>query len=152
VAAAVKLPPSPAALEKALARIKAILGSWFYAEVKARNLIQKPEEIAKLTDAQKPEIGLLLNGEAVPAATILASNTSLDPLRIPVAFYPVSLRRSFLRRLATGALSDRESGFSNSGSVARCGGRSQTPPSRSDRRSFDVYEQEGIAEPECQPK
>ena len=54
-AAAVKLPPSPAAIEKALARIKAILGSWFYAEVKARNLIQKPEEIvqfAKLTDAQ----------------------------------------------------------------------------------------------------
>ena len=62
-AAAVKLPPSPAAIEKALARIKAILGSWFYAEVKARNLIQKPEEIvqfAKLTDAQMLEIGPLL--------------------------------------------------------------------------------------------
>ncbi len=62
-AAAVKLPPSPAAIEKALARIKAILGSWFYAEVKARNLVQKPEEIvqfAKLTDAQMREIGLVL--------------------------------------------------------------------------------------------
>ena len=62
-AAAVKVPPSPAAIEKALARIKAILGSWFYAEVKARNLIQKPEEIvqyAKLTDAQMREIGPLL--------------------------------------------------------------------------------------------
>jgi len=61
--AAVKLPPSPAATEKALARIKAILGSWFCAEVKARNLIQKPEEIvqfAKLTDAQMLEIGPLL--------------------------------------------------------------------------------------------
>jgi hypothetical protein len=63
VAAAVEVPPSPAAIEKALARIKEILGSWFYAEVKARNLIQKPEEIvqfAKLTDAQKREIGPLL--------------------------------------------------------------------------------------------
>jgi hypothetical protein len=62
-AAAVILPPSAAATEKALARIKAILGSWFYAEVKARNLIQKPEEIvqfAKLTDAQMLEIGPLL--------------------------------------------------------------------------------------------
>jgi hypothetical protein len=62
-AAAVKLPPSPAAIEKALARIKEILGSWFYAEVKSRNLIQKPEEIvqfAKLTDAQMLEIGPLL--------------------------------------------------------------------------------------------
>jgi hypothetical protein len=63
VAAAVEVPPSPAAIEKALARIKEILGSWFYAEVKARNLIQKPEEIvqfAKLTDAQMREIGPLL--------------------------------------------------------------------------------------------
>jgi hypothetical protein len=62
-AAAVKLPPSPAAIEKALARIKVILGSWFYAEVKARNFIQKPEEIvqfSKLTDAQMREIGPLL--------------------------------------------------------------------------------------------
>jgi hypothetical protein len=62
-AAAVKLPPSPAAIEKALARIKEILGSWFYAEVKSRNLIQKPEEIvqfAKLADAQMLEIGPLL--------------------------------------------------------------------------------------------
>jgi hypothetical protein len=40
-----------------------ILGSWFYAEVKARNFIQKPEEIvqfSKLTDAQMREIGPLL--------------------------------------------------------------------------------------------
>jgi hypothetical protein len=62
-ATAAKVPPSPAAIEKALARIKAILGSWFYAEVRARNLIQKPEEIvrfAKLTDAQMREIGPLL--------------------------------------------------------------------------------------------
>jgi hypothetical protein len=62
-AVAVKLPASPAAIEKALARIKAILGSWFYAEVKARNLIQKPEEtvqLAKLTDAEMLEIGALL--------------------------------------------------------------------------------------------
>jgi hypothetical protein len=62
-ATAVKVPPSPAAIEKALARIKVILGSWFYAEVKARNLIQKSEEIvqfAKLTDAQMGEIGPLL--------------------------------------------------------------------------------------------
>ena len=61
--AAVKPEPSPAAIEKALARIKAILGSWFYAEVKARNLIQKAAEIvqfAKLTDAQMLEIGPLL--------------------------------------------------------------------------------------------
>jgi hypothetical protein len=62
-AVAIKPPPSPAAILKALARIKAILGSWFYAEVKARNLIQKPEEIvqfAKLTDAQMLEIAPLL--------------------------------------------------------------------------------------------
>ena len=62
-AAAVKPPPSPAAIEKALVRIKTILGSWFYAEVKARNLIQKPQEIvqfAKLTDAQMLEISPLL--------------------------------------------------------------------------------------------
>ena len=55
--------PSPVAIEKALARIKAILGNWFYAEVKARNLIQKSEEIvrfAKLADAQMREIGPLL--------------------------------------------------------------------------------------------
>jgi hypothetical protein len=62
-AVAVKLPPSPAAIEKALARIKAILGTWFYGEIKARNLIQKPQEtvqFAKLTDAQMLEIGALL--------------------------------------------------------------------------------------------
>ena len=61
--AAVKLPPSSAAIERALARIKAILGKWFHAEVKARNLIQEDAEIvqfAKLTDAQMLEIGPLL--------------------------------------------------------------------------------------------
>lgn len=53
----------PQPIEKALARIKAILGNWFCAEVKAGNLIQKPEEFvqfAKLTDAQMLEIGPLL--------------------------------------------------------------------------------------------
>ena len=61
--AAVKLPPIPKAIERALARIKAILGSWFYAEVKARNLIHEDAEIvqfAKLNDAQMLEIGPLL--------------------------------------------------------------------------------------------
>jgi ParB-like nuclease domain len=61
--AGVKLLPSRSAIERALARIKAILGNWFYSEVKARNLIQKPEEIvhfAGLTDAQMIEIGSLL--------------------------------------------------------------------------------------------
>ena len=61
--AVAKLPPSRGAIERALARIKAILGNWFYSEVKARNLIQKPEEIvhfAGLTDAQMIEIGSLL--------------------------------------------------------------------------------------------
>jgi len=56
-------PPSPRAIEKALGRIKEILGSWFYGEVKGRNLIQKVEEIVqfvKLTDAQMLEIGSLL--------------------------------------------------------------------------------------------
>ena len=58
-----QVPPSPAAIEKALTRIKVILGTWFCGEVKARNLIQKSEEIvqfAKLTDAQMREIGPLL--------------------------------------------------------------------------------------------
>ena len=63
-AAAMKQPlPSPVAIEKALARIKTILGNWFYGEVKARNLIQRSEEIvqfSKLTDAQMLEIGFLL--------------------------------------------------------------------------------------------
>jgi hypothetical protein len=62
-AVGVNPPPSPAAIQKALARIKAILGTWFYGEIKARNLIQKPEEtvqFAKLTDAQMLEIGPLL--------------------------------------------------------------------------------------------
>jgi hypothetical protein len=60
---AVRPPPSQGAIERALARIKAVLGNWFYSEVKARNLIQGPEEIvhfAKLTDAQMREIGSLL--------------------------------------------------------------------------------------------
>jgi hypothetical protein len=61
--ATVKPPPSSATVEKALARIKKILGSWFYAEVKSRSLIQKPEEIvefAKLSDAHMLEISPLL--------------------------------------------------------------------------------------------
>jgi hypothetical protein len=56
-------PSSGRAIEKALVRIKEILGNWFYGEVKGRNLIQKPEEIvqfSKLTDAQMREIGSLL--------------------------------------------------------------------------------------------
>jgi hypothetical protein len=63
VAAVIPPPPSRAAIEKALVRIKAILGTWFYAEVKGRILIQEAEEIvrfAKLTDAQMREIGELL--------------------------------------------------------------------------------------------
>jgi hypothetical protein len=61
--AIVRPPPSRRATEKALIRIKEILGSWFYGEVKGRNLIQKPEEIvqfAKLADTQMREIGSLL--------------------------------------------------------------------------------------------
>jgi hypothetical protein len=47
-AAGVTLPSTrPATLEKALGRIKAVLGNWFYAEVKARNLIQNPEDRCK---------------------------------------------------------------------------------------------------------
>jgi hypothetical protein len=60
-----KPPSSPAAIEKALARIKVMLGNWFYAEVRARNLVQNSEEIvqfAKLTDAQMLEIAPLLKG------------------------------------------------------------------------------------------
>jgi hypothetical protein len=56
-------PPRRRAIEKALVRIKEILGSWFYGEVKGRNLIQTPEEIvqfSKLNDAQMREIGSLL--------------------------------------------------------------------------------------------
>jgi hypothetical protein len=45
--AIVKPPPSRRATERALVRIKAILGSWFYGEVKGRNLIQKAEEIVQ---------------------------------------------------------------------------------------------------------
>ena len=62
-ATAAKVPPGPAAINRALARIKVILGSWFYAEIRARNFIQKSEEIvqfSKLTDAQMREIGPLL--------------------------------------------------------------------------------------------
>ena len=39
------------------------MGTWFYAEVKAINLVQKPEEIiqlAKLSDPQMQECGALL--------------------------------------------------------------------------------------------
>jgi hypothetical protein len=60
---AVRPPPSRVAIERALARIKAILGNSFYAEVKAGNLIEKPEEIvhfAKLAETQMLEIGSLL--------------------------------------------------------------------------------------------
>ena len=58
-----KPPPSPRAIDKALVRIKEILGNWFYGEVKSRNLIQKAEEIvqfAKLTDSQMREMGSLI--------------------------------------------------------------------------------------------
>ena len=66
-------PPTPATLDKALARIKAKLGSYFQAEVKARTLIKKPEEIiqfSRLPDAQMQEIGSLLKkGWTFPAAS-----------------------------------------------------------------------------------
>jgi hypothetical protein len=55
--------PSPAAIRKALTRIKALLGPSFHAEVNARTLIKTPEEIvqfAKLSDAQMREVGSLL--------------------------------------------------------------------------------------------
>jgi hypothetical protein len=58
-----KPPPNRRAIEKALIRIKEILGSWFYGEVKGGNLIQKNEEVvqfAKLADAQMREVGSLL--------------------------------------------------------------------------------------------
>jgi hypothetical protein len=64
-------PPNPAAIEKALARIKAILGRSFQAEVKARNLVKTAEEIvqfAKLTDAQMQKVGSLLKKGWVFAA------------------------------------------------------------------------------------
>jgi hypothetical protein len=61
--AIVKSPLHRRAVEKALFRIKEVLGNWFYGEVKGRNLIQNPEEIvqfAKLTDRQMREIGAFL--------------------------------------------------------------------------------------------
>ena len=61
--ATTKPAPSGIEIEKALARIKQILGSWFYGEVKGRNLIQNSEEIvqfSKLTETQMREIGSLL--------------------------------------------------------------------------------------------
>ena len=61
--AIVKPPPSRRAVEKALVRIKEILGSWFSGEVRGGNLIQKTEEIvqfAKLTDSQMREMGSLI--------------------------------------------------------------------------------------------
>jgi len=75
-------PPSPVAITKALTRIKAILGTWFHAEVKARNLIKKPEEIvqlAKLTDAQIQEIGSLLKKGWVFAAAFREVVEQLSP-------------------------------------------------------------------------
>ena len=54
---------SRAAIEKSLNRIKAVLGKWFYAEVRGGNLIEKPDEViefAKLSDAKMKEIGPLL--------------------------------------------------------------------------------------------
>ena len=62
-AAITKPSPSGVAIEKALGRIEKMLGSWFYGEVKARNLIQNPEEIvqfSKLAETQMREIGSLL--------------------------------------------------------------------------------------------
>jgi len=62
-AVATKPPPSRAAIQKALVRIKAILGTWFYAEVKGRNLIPKAEDIvqfSKLTDVEMREVGSVL--------------------------------------------------------------------------------------------
>jgi hypothetical protein len=74
-------PPSPAAIEKALTRIKAILGRSFQAEVKARNLIKAPEEIvqfARLTDAQMREVGSLLKkGWVFPGG---AFGEAIEPL------------------------------------------------------------------------
>jgi len=61
--AIVKPPVSRRVVEKALVRIKEILGSWFYGEVRGGNLIQKTEEIvqfAKLTDSQMREMGSLI--------------------------------------------------------------------------------------------
>ena len=72
-------PPSPAALEKALARIKAVMGTWFYAEVKAINLIQKQEEIihlSKLTDTQMQECGAMLKKGWVFAEAFARSSIS----------------------------------------------------------------------------
>jgi hypothetical protein len=55
--------PSPAAIGKALTRIKAVLGRSFHAEVNARILIKTPEEIVqfgKLSDVQIQQVGSLL--------------------------------------------------------------------------------------------
>jgi ParB-like nuclease domain len=75
-------PPTPAAIAKSLTRIKTILGSWFHAEVKARNLIKRPEEIvqfAKLTDAQMQEVGSLLKKGWVFAAALREVVEQLTP-------------------------------------------------------------------------
>ena len=80
-------PASRAAIEKSLNRIKEILGSWFYAEVRGGNLIEKPEEIvqfAKLTEAQMREIGpLLKRGWTFVAAfrEVIERLTSDDEIR-----------------------------------------------------------------------
>jgi hypothetical protein len=73
ISAPVTTPASRAAIEESLNRIKAILGNWFYAEVRGGNLIEKPEEViqfAKVSDAQMKEIGpLLKRGWAFTAAS-----------------------------------------------------------------------------------
>jgi len=82
-----KASPSRAAAERALLRIKEVLGSSFYGEVRGRNLIQKAEEIvrfAKLTDTQTQEIGSLLKrGWAFGAAfqEVVERLTSGDEIR-----------------------------------------------------------------------
>ena len=63
-------------------RIMEILGNWFYAEVKARNLIQKPEEIVKfatLTDLQMRKIGSLLKRGWIFTAAFLEVIERLTP-------------------------------------------------------------------------
>jgi hypothetical protein len=85
--ATIKPRPSHVAIEKALVRIKEVLGSWFYGEVRSRNLIQEAEEIvqfAKLTDWQMREIGSLLKrGWTFGAAfqEVIARLTPEDKIR-----------------------------------------------------------------------
>jgi hypothetical protein len=77
-----KAAPSPAAVGKALTRIKALLGRSFYAEVNARTLIKTPEEIvqfAKLSDAQMQEVGSLLKKGWMFAAALREVVERLTP-------------------------------------------------------------------------